>query len=109
MKYLLVFLLLSFSSAAFAQTEPDNKDSLILHKYIGGKPSMKYLEAEKQTAAKWGFTIDYFFGDCGGTFDYKLEEFKILNEKSAAGFTARFGENWVERFYTDVDSLLKEK
>ncbi|MGZ5243636.1 MAG: hypothetical protein ACXWEY_00645 [Bacteroidia bacterium] len=110
MKYLLLLLLLFISPGAFAQTNPNysnTKDTLVLYRYIGGKPSLKYVNAEKETAVKWGFKIEFFFGDCGGTYDYKGDEFNNLNSESYPKFVEKFGKNWAERFYIEVENLLK--
>ncbi len=70
---------------------------------------MGRVQAEIEIAKKWGFKIENFFGDCGGTFDYKDEEFRIINQKSDPFFIKKYGENWWKRFEKEVESLLKEK
>ncbi len=110
MKLLTLLSLMLISTFTFAQTNQNSvQDTLVFYQYIGGKPYMERVLKEKEIAEKWGFKIEYFFGDCGGTFDYKIEEFKILNEKNSALFIQKFGENWHDKFLVEVENSMKIK
>ena len=93
-----------FSIGLSAQSDIEN-DSLTLYTYIGGKPDMTYVEAKQQVAKKIGLKTEFFYGDCGGTFDYKEAEFKTKNQPAFEHLKKIYGTNWREQFDEEIREL----
>ena len=107
---LILVLMTIYSDNLFSQSNPDktvSKDSLTWHIYIGGKPDMGTLKACEVVARNWGIKSDFFFGDCGGTYDYKEKEFEVKNKIVYEYLVQKFGENWKDKFDKEVEKEFK--
>ena len=111
-KIILGLVSVIFSIGLSAQSNTEN-DSLTLYTYIGGKPDINYVKAKKQVAKKNGLKAQFFYGDCGGTFDYKEAEFKTKNQPAFEHLKKIFGTNWQEQFDEEIrdlrDRIVKKK
>ena len=103
-KIILSLFSVIFSIALSAQSNTEN-DSLTLYTYIGGKPDINYVKAKKQVAKKYGLKAQFFYGDCGGTFDYKGAEFKTKNQPAFEYLKKILGTNWQEKFDEEIREL----
>lgn len=97
----ILLMLISLQSCAQEQNDP-----IILKEYIGGDPFMEFFDAQVEVAKNWGFTIEYFYGDCAGTYDYKIAEFKKYNRRAYKLLSKIYGKDWKTRFDIDVELLL---
>ena len=87
--------ILSISSFAQSQTaEVGAVDTVILYQYFGGKPDIRYVRAKKRVLNSIGVATENFFGDCGGTYDYKYEEFQKKNLDAAKFLKSQLGDDW---------------
>jgi hypothetical protein len=105
-------MITAFSVVSIAQSvEPATQDSLTWYVYIGGKPDMTRVKAEKTVANNWGIKMDYFFGDCGSTYDYKDDEFADKNKPLFKFLEGKYGEDWQVEFdkQTDVEWKKNQK
>ena len=100
-KIILSLVSVIFSIGLSAQSNTEN-DSLTLYTYIGGKPDINYVEAKKHVAKQNGLKTQFFYGDCGGTFDYKKAEFKTKNQTAFEHLKKIFGTNWQEQFDEEI-------
>lgn len=103
-KLLLALVSTVFSFVLSAQSNSEN-DSLTLYTYIGGKADMSYVKAKEQVAKKHGLKTEFFYGDCGGTFDYKASEFEIKNRPAFGHLENIYGVNWKEQFEEEIITL----
>lgn len=108
MKKLFILFVMSgtfISHNLLSQTNKNSiEDSLIWHMYIGGKPDMKKLECRENVARRWGIVIEYFYGDCVGTYNYKAKEFEDKNKMVFEYLKQKFGGNWLEKFNKEVEN-----
>lgn len=96
---LIVIFLLSFQSIMYAQSD---NDSIVLKKYIGGKPYMIGIMVEQAVAKNWGVIIKYSYGDCSNTYDYLINDFENENKKAHQLLKEKYGLNWEKTFRTEV-------
>lgn len=102
-----VFLLFLFSCDNKAPQNNLNCDEITLYRFIGGKPDMNYVKKTQKVAESWGFAIHYDYGSCGNTNKDKLQAIisKQKSKKGLACLTAKYGENWEEKFKQDLELL----
>lgn len=81
--------------------QSDN-DSIVLKKYIGGKPYMIGIMVEQAVAKNWGVIIKYSYGDCSNTYDYLINDFENENKKAHQLLKEKYGLNWEKTFRTEV-------
>lgn len=102
---------LQVHSYAQSDSKSDNaqtQDTLTWYVYIPGKSESTRREAEKKVAAEWGIRMSYFFGDCTGTYNDKIEEFNKQNETLFAYLSDKHGQDWKRQFDKQVDEKIKK-
>lgn len=104
-KKIILALVTTVSSFVLSAQSNSENDSLTLYTYIGGKPDMSYVKAKEQVAKKHGLKTEFFYGDCGGTFDYKADDFITKNQPAFEYLKSIYGANWKEQFDDDVSTL----
>ena len=103
---IILIIVFTCSIELIAQSDSDSQtDSLTLYTYIDGKPDLTYVEAKKQIAKDLGLRTEFFYGDCGGTFNYKASEFKVKNKPAFDSLRKIYGADWVEQFENEVNNL----
>jgi hypothetical protein len=111
--FISIMILMTFYSCdIYSQNKTDKtvlKDSLTWHIYIGGKPDMRRVKAKEKIARNWGVKINIFYGDCGGTYDYKYIEFEEKNKSVYEYLTNKYGINWREKFNKEVETEIELK
>jgi len=95
-QFLIMILIITQS---FAQ---EQKDSIVLNKYVRGDPFTEMIDAEIEIAKNWGFIINYSYGDCSGTYDYKITEFKKKNVIAKKSLKKKYDKNWETIFNNEV-------
>lgn len=103
---LVIFLVTSILNNLFSQTPKDRKvyqDTLTWYIYVGGKPHIRRIKCEEKMARSWGVKTVYFYGDCGETYDFKVKEFEEKNKVVFEYLKMKYGENWEEKFYKEVE------
>jgi hypothetical protein len=90
-----IILLITVSFNSIGQTtESIPSDSIVLYQYIGGIPNIFYVRAKERVLNSMGIGVETFFGDCGGTYNYKHEEFQKKNLPAIESLKSRLGDNW---------------
>jgi hypothetical protein len=84
-------------------------DSLTFHVYVGGKPDRGWIEARNIVANRWGFKTEFFYGDCGGTFDFKAKEFEVLNQPVFEWLSTHYGQDWKEKFDAEMKEVVESR
>lgn len=81
------------------------QDTLVWKIYIPGKSDMSNRKYQEEIAANWGIKLEFFFGDCTGTYDEKIQEFEKENQAVFAYLENKYGNNWREKFDQEVELL----
>ena len=82
----------------------NSEESPLITKHIRGKPDMRYFEAEKRVAKRWGVNIKHQFGGCMVTPE-KSKEQKAVEDKNKEAYLyydKKFGKDWQTKFKEEV-------
>lgn len=114
--FFLVFVFIfSFHGCAKAVTQDENLTPFIPHnaplltKYILGKPDIRYFNAEKKVAKKWGINLKHIFAGCVITPErtQEREQVEANNKKANKYYEEKLGKSWEERFQKAVTQEIK--
>lgn len=100
--FILLIVLFSFNSNG-QSSESAPSDSITWYEYYPGKYDVRYSNAKQWVLNSMGIGMEVFLGDCGGTYNYKYEEFEKKNFAAIEFLKSKFGLTWKE----ELNKLVK--
>ncbi len=102
-----LFLSVAFSAACSAQSNaPLVADSVVWYQYIGGKPDMDHVLAQKRVLQSFGMKVETVFGGCIGPFEQEYALYEQKNRDATNMLQQKLGPDWPERLSQLVEAEL---